>query len=77
MTRGEFQGLAKFVDRQNQLSCELHFGKVEGRSEDLLQRTDSISGQLCHWQSPSPQASDSAAQVLTRTRVLNAAPWGC
>eukprot|EP00891_Asterochloris_glomerata_P004009 jgi/Astpho2/4009/Aster-01170 len=64
VTRGEFQGVAKFVDRQNQLSCELHFGKVEGHSEDLLQRADSISGQLCHWQSPSPQASDSAAQIL-------------
>lgn len=52
MPRGECVGTAKFVDHGNRLSCSMDFGKVEGASNPLLQRPDSIQGQICTADAP-------------------------
>lgn len=52
MPRGECVGTAKFVDHGNRLSCSMDFGKVEGASNPLLQRPDSIQGHICTSDAP-------------------------
>lgn len=52
MPRGECVGTAKFVDHGNRLTCSMDFGKVEGASNPLLQRSDSIQGQICTVDAP-------------------------
>lgn len=52
MPRGECVGTAKFTDHSNRLSCSMEFGKVEGSSNPLLQRPDSMQGMICAHDAP-------------------------
>ena len=44
MPRGDCTGTARFTDQHSRLSCNVDFGKIDGATNPLLQRPDSLQG---------------------------------
>ncbi|KAL3130634.1 hypothetical protein ABBQ38_008026 [Trebouxia sp. C0009 RCD-2024] len=70
MPRGECVGSAKFVDPANRLTCSIEFGKVEGASNPLLQRSDSFHGHVCSTDAPLQSTSFTDAASQKRRSIL-------
>lgn len=76
MPRGECVGTAKFTDHSNRLSCSMEFGKVEGSSNPLLQRPDSMQGMICAHDAPlqgmsPPDAPGQQVALTLQKQIVN------
>ena len=50
--RADLVGTARFVDPTHRLCCEVHFGRIEGATHPLLERSDSFAAELFSYTSP-------------------------
>ena len=64
--RADLVGTARFVDLTHRLCCDIQFGRVEGATHPLLERSDSFAAELFSFTSPPECPTDKVGGGVTR-----------